>query len=209
MKRVTDEVTTYVEREEALRDAHVALCKRFGIEQGDVNAALGVRWKLVRWPWRDRAEELAVQWLNPDYRDSCVESSDADPVYFLTTATGEYGRLYHRIFEKALRDPDEVKDCRYVVAFWRENECVWACTFFTFREADDFAFEEAKKYLDSNGTPRNEDAGRASSVSLAGNYIEDQVAERYWDNDAKAEIRMATIDFGEENYPYEYEQEVA
>lgn len=33
--------------------------------------------------------------------------------------------------------------------------------------------------------------------------------ERYWSNEDHAEIRVMTIKYGEERYPYEYEQEVA
>jgi len=47
MERVTDEVTTYVEREGALRLAYHALCKRFGIERGDVKLGREDRIRLV------------------------------------------------------------------------------------------------------------------------------------------------------------------
>lgn len=208
MERVTDEVTTYVEREDARRVAYDALCKRFGITGGNVDVALGVPWKLIRRTWRDRAEDISVQWINPNYRDSCASFSEDDPDYALTSVEVDYGRTFHRIFEKALRDPDEVKDCRYVVAFWRNNKCEWVGTFFTFREADDFAFETAKGYLDERGIPRNEEPARYASPFVAGDYIKDQVLGCYWDNDEEAEVRVSTIEFGE-SYPYEHEQEVA
>lgn len=108
-----------------------------------------------------------------------------------------------------MREPDVVNDCRYLVAFRKNNECIWAAPFFTFREADAFAFEEATKYCVEHDIERRDDPPRAESAFMAGNYIDEQVQDRYWSNEDHAEIRVTTIEYGQERYPHEYEQEVA
>lgn len=210
MERVTDELTSYIEQNALLNVAREAVNRRLKLDaRGSLNVVRGTRWRYVRWPWRDRAEELHVEWIEAGYKIDCASVSEDDPDYVVVTNHGDYGRTHYHVFEKSLREADVVNVCRYLVAFWENNECVWAAPFFTFREADAFAFEEATKYCVGHGIERRDDPPRAESAFMAGNYIDEQVQDRYWSNEDHAEIRVTTIEYGQERYPYEYGQEVA
>ena len=210
MERVTDELISYIEQNALLDAAREAVNRRLNLDaRSSLNVVHGTRWRFERWPWRDRAEELYVEWIEAGYKVDCAAVAEDDPDYVVVTNHGSYGSTHYHVFEKSLREPDVVNDCRYLVAFWENNECVWAAPFFTFREADDFAFGEATKYCVEHGIERRDDPPRAESAFMAGNYIDEQVQDRYWSNEDHAEIRVTTIEYGQERYPYEYEQEVA
>ena len=210
MERVTDELISYIEQNALLAAARKAVNRRLKLEaHGGLSVVHDSRWRYVRHSWKDQAEDLYVEWIEIGYKIDCASVSEDDPDYVVVTNHGDYGRTHYYVFEKSLREPDVINDCRYLVAFWENNECVWAAPFFTFREADDFAFGEATKYCVEHGIERRYDPPRAESAFMSGNYIYEQVQDRYWSNEDHAEIRVTTIEYGQERYPHEYEQEVA
>ena len=63
MERVTDELISYIEQNALLDAAREAVNRRLNLDaRSSLNVVHGTRWRFERWPWRDRAEELYVDY---------------------------------------------------------------------------------------------------------------------------------------------------
>lgn len=86
MERVTDELISYIEQNALLDAAREAVDRRLKLDaRGSLNVVRGARWRYVRWPWRDRAEELYVEWIEAGYKVDCSAVTEDDPDYVVVT----------------------------------------------------------------------------------------------------------------------------
>jgi hypothetical protein len=92
MERVTDELISYIEQNALLAAARKAVNRRLKLEaHGDLSVVRDSRWRYVRCPWKDRAEDLYVEWIEIGYKIDCASVSEEDPDYVVVTNHGDGG----------------------------------------------------------------------------------------------------------------------
>lgn len=205
-----DEFTLLHLRATQHRGAQRALAKRLGLPDNvEVEASAGLRWRLVRRPWPDQ-ELLSVELLDFDHEVYVHDVIDVDPEYLAASHTfGEQHQF--SVYDKSLRAPDRVVDCRYLVCLRTgpARDYLWCASFKDKAEAAAYATEQAKAFLDARNVQRL-DATYSNAVYVT-NYVRELTVDTCHEvNDVHgenfAEIFVTTVDYGEE-FPFNHEQE--
>lgn len=192
-----DEVQTLVKKRHEERKATDAVYKRFGLSRGEL-VPTAEPWRFVHWTWLDQARRTYVEFEGGHNVFVC-ETDVKDPDYVVTTHEGEYGSCWHYILKKKYQKPDYEKPCKYLVVFREDNEVKWAAPFTLFKDAEDYAIQEAEAYLLSHDEELKSEPFIGLGPHTFLEYLQERSTELY--RPGATNICIVQVAYREEHYP--------